>query len=132
MFVIVHRLKQDVRDTADSREEKKGVVVVSKVTRDGRLVISRFVPQTKTQELSSVCYLALDSDDRVFVAEADNRRVILLNSDLSSIRILCPTEDEDVGTIAPHRLCYDKVERQLVVAGFFRGDGLHIYSIDIK
>src|SRR6218665_3588167 len=31
-FVIVHRLKQDVRDTADPREEKKRVVVVSKVT----------------------------------------------------------------------------------------------------
>lgn len=129
-FVILHSLKQENDETGEKK--RKPVYAVSKVTRDGRLVVRRFVPQNKTQELNGPCYLALDSDDRVFVSDAECDRVILLDSDLTWIRNICSTEDEDKSINTPYRLCYDKEERQLTVAEFFRPDGANVYSIDMK
>jgi len=131
-FIILHSLKQDHVMFARYMPTMDRLFAVSKVTRDGRLVVRRFVPQNETQELSDPRYLALDSDDRVFVANGGTNRVTLLDSDLSWIRICCSTQYEDNGTIMPHRLCYDKVNRQLIVAGFFRRAGVNIYSIDRK
>jgi len=133
-FIILHSHKQDVvGETAQSRQKWKETFTVSKVTRDGRLVVRRFVPQNETQELNHPCYLALDSDDRVFVADGENERVILLNSDLNWIRSICWTKDENDAEISmPHRLCYDKVEKQLIVAGNIDGEGVNIYSVDQK
>jgi len=130
-FIIIHSLAKDVDETAGPKKEKKQMFVVSKVTRDGRLVVRRFLPQNMTQELNYPRYLALDSDDRVFVADEENNRVVFLDSDLSWIRILCPIEDEVKAIWTPHRLCYDKVERQLVVAGLLRR-AVNVYRIDRK
>ena len=96
------------------------------------MVVSRFVPQNETQELNNSCYLALDSDDRVFVADSGSDRVVLLDSDLSWIRVLCPTEDDDLISSSQHRLCYDKVEKQLIVAGHLMLEGAYVYSVDKK
>ena len=67
-FVILQSLKQDVGDTAESIGENKRMLVVSKVTRDGSLIICRFVPQNESKELKDPWHLALDSGDHVFVA----------------------------------------------------------------
>src|SRR6218665_1847360 len=130
-FVVLHSLVKDDNENAGStKKRKKKDFVASKVSRDGRLVVRRFVPQQKSHELNNPRYLALGSDDRVFVADEWNDRVVLLDSDLNWIRILCPTEDEAKRTIAPHRLCYDKVEGQLIVAGLDTREGVEVYSID--
>ena len=120
-FLVLHSLEKDADETTKLKVNKKELLfAVSKVTRDVRLVVRRFVSQNKTQELNDPNYLALDSGDRVFVADKGSHRVILLDSDLNWSRILSPTECEDEGTRMPHRLRYDKVERQLIVAGCFR------------
>ena len=68
--------------------------VVSELTRDGLMVIRRFIPSSETQQLDSFSHLSIDSDDRVFVADVYRNRVILLDSDLKLNRILCPTKEE--------------------------------------
>ena len=81
--------------------------VISELTRDGQMVIRRFIPSNETQKLNDPRYLSLDSDDRVFVADTGNDRVILLDSDLKWNRILCPTKEEEEETKIrmPWRLC---------------------------
>src|SRR6218665_205675 len=140
-FITLHSLERVVGEITGSEEDERKVaeedekekhqplIVVSKLTRDGRLVVRRFIPQNQTQALNDPYYLALDSDDRVFVADTGRDRVILLDSDLRWIRILCSAEEEDKRTLAPHTLCHDKVDGQLIVAGFFR-QGVNVYSID--
>ena len=132
-FVVLHSVEKDVNETVKLKvREKQLLFAVSKVTRDGRLVRRRFVPQNEAQELKAPCYLALDSDDRVFVADEGSGRVILLDSDLSWIRIFCQSDFEDQGKILPHRLCCDKVDRQLIVSGLYRREVVNVYSIDRK
>ena len=46
--------------------------VVSELTRDGQVVVRRFIPSNEEQYLNLPSYLSLDSNDQVFVAEADN------------------------------------------------------------
>ena len=111
-FIILHSLEEVDDETADSnKKEKKRIFTVSKLTRDGRLVVRRFIPQNKTQELTYPSYLALDSDNRIFLLDQGNVQIILLDSDLSWIQVLCSTKDEDKGISMPHRLCFDKVNR---------------------
>ena len=97
-FIILHSLKQ-VAETERSNEKKKRMYAVSKVAKYGRLVVRRFILQNETQQL------ALDSDDRVFVADRVSGRVIFLDSDLRWIQILCPMECEVERIVKlPHRL----------------------------
>ena len=93
---------------------------ISELTRDGQMVIRRFIPSNETQQLNDPHYLSLDSDDQVFVADNENDRVILLDSDLKWNRILCPTKEETEETKIrrPWRLCYDEEKKQLIVGGF--------------
>jgi len=126
-FIILHSLVKYVGE-----KQMKQMLAVSKVTRDGRLVVRRVVPKNTEHEPSRSCYLALDSNARVFVADENNDRVFVLDSDLSWIQNLCSTEDVDKSIRRPFRLCYDKVERQLIVAETLSRVGVNIYSIGIK
>ena len=133
-FIVLHVLEKDVDVPAGSTEEEKQLIfVVSKVIKDEdkkTKVVLRFIPQNKTQELNRPCYLALDSDDQVFVADEYNNRIILLDSDLSWVRIICPIDDGP-RIVALNKLCYDKVERQLIVVTGAYGREVSIYRIDL-
>lgn len=69
--------------------------IVSELTSDGQVVIRRFIPLNETQKLNFPTYFELDSDERVFVSDDLNRRVILLDSDLEWIHIICPTHEKN-------------------------------------
>jgi len=54
--------------------------VLSELTRDGQMVVRRFIPSNEMQKLIHPAYLALDSDDQVFVADSGKDRIVLLDS----------------------------------------------------
>src|SRR6218665_2720817 len=106
--------------------------IISELTRDGQMVIRRFIPSDETQQLSHCKYLLIDSDDRVFVADADNHRVILLYSDLKWNQILCPTkkDEEEQNLMWPYMcsLFYDEEMKQLIVGGYIKGH-INVYTL---
>src|SRR6218665_1426547 len=108
-LMILYRCDERVSGSQGKRKW-----AVSELTRDGQMVICRFIPSEETQELYHPEYLSLDSDDRVFIADQWNHRVILLDSDLKWNRILCPTKEE-TNIPYPLRLCYDEENKQLLV-----------------
>lgn len=74
-------------------------------------------------------YFVLNSDDRVLVADTENNRVILLDSDLKWTRSICPTNEEKETRIKlPCRLCYDEDMKQLITGGFYNNH-VYIYTI---
>jgi len=149
-IIIIHYEKKEVVGEADvrltkedkdhlNRKEGKRVssirqmikkLIVSKLTRDGQIVIRRLIPSTESHEVNDPAYLSIDSDDRVFVADYSNNRVILLDSDLQWNRILCPTseENEDTRILLPNSLCYDEEMKQLIVGGEFRNQ-VNLYTL---
>jgi len=150
-FIIIHNEEQEVmeddlalmeggmqKERLDGKEGKRGSsglrmltkLVVSELTRDGQMVIRRYNPSDKTQQMYYSRYISLDSDDRVFVADHGNHRVILLDSDLKWNRILCPTEEEKEETMIrePGRLCYDEEMKQLIV-GRILGKEVNVYTL---
>ena len=67
---------------------------------DKMVIRRRFIPSNEPRQLNCYYYLSIDSDDRVFVADRENARVIPLDSNLNLNRILfSTTEDEDFTTI---------------------------------
>jgi hypothetical protein len=75
-------------------------------------------------------HIALDQDGRIFVADFGNRRVLMLNSDLSLEKIIVGgeewngLEDNENGSMKldrPWRLCYVKKAGQLMVSEWLSG-----------
>lgn len=128
-FIVLHQWKdrEEVEQYSGTSLTKKWKKkwVVSELSRNGQMVIRRFIPSNAKQELNDPKYLFLDSGDRVLVADTENHRVILLNSDLQWNRILCPTDneekeeekDESNSILRPIRLYYDARMKQLIVGG---------------
>jgi len=124
-------------DWSESRQGKGGSYRrkwefdLSELTRDGQMVIRRFIPSSETQ-LDRLSYLSFDSDDRVFVADELNHKVILLDSDLKWNRILCPTKEdkEEQILMGPDRFFYDEEMKQLIVTGFsHKGSQVNVYTL---
>ena len=106
---------------------KRWKVVVSELSRVGQIVVRRFIPSNEAHQLNLYGYLSLDSDDRVFVADKENARVILLDSDLNLNRTLSPTsEGKNTRIRGPWRLCYDKDMKQLIIGDF---QGFQVYTL---
>lgn len=99
---------------------------VSELTRDGQTV-HRFCPKGKAQELNNPSNLSLDANDRVFVVDFYNHRVVLLESDLRWGQTLL-REDTD-GTQVPLKLCYDRNKKQLVVGHDRLGGAIDVYRL---
>ena len=59
-------------------------------------------------------HLSVDSEGRVLVADCDNHRILLLNSELQLQRVLTDT-DSRVKLPWPTRLCYDELSSRLYV-----------------
>jgi len=133
-FIIIHEWKKGKEHSTSSGRESEKKWVVSEVSKDGGMVIRRFIPSNEIQKLNDPQYLSLDSDDRVFVADYWNERVILLDSDLKWNRIICPTNELVENRIpSAFRLFYDKEQRQLIVGGYlYLGKQLNVYTLSRK
>jgi len=95
---------------------------ISEVNGDGHVINSY-----SDQQLVCPCYLALDSDDAVIVADSDVNRLLLLDRDLKYVRILPdaidaesdrPTGHESVRVVdvqCPWRLNYSQLSGQLYI-----------------
>ena len=59
-------------------------------------------------------HLSLDSEGHVLVADCDNNRILLLNSQLQLQRVLVDTNSQ-VKLWRPDRLCYNELTSQLYV-----------------
>src|SRR6218665_3462800 len=141
-FISLHEWMTDTTGENGSRERQW---IVSELTRDGQIVVRRFIPRNETQKLNRPEHILLDSNDRVFIADTRNHRVILLDSDLNWFRVICPQinkeEDEDnddkladnieqTMIRSPQRLCYDEEQKKLIVAGkFIWLDVINVYSL---
>lgn len=86
-----------VEERKSSRKKTVNQWCISELTPDGQTVVRRFIPSNESQKFEHGDYLCLDSDDRVFAADMDKERVILLDSDLKWNRIMCPTEEGKEG-----------------------------------
>lgn len=139
-FVISHRLRRDkgekrskIRKPIFDSLRRELVLTVSILSRDGKTIIRKFNPEDEDKvsgdSLSPygfVCYLCIASDDRVFVADGFNSRVILLDSNFRTKQILISTNKEKSSekcdkTIFqnPEKCSYDEETKQLVVMGEF-------------
>jgi len=124
-FIILHRCVEKKKEGWSGliwlfREMKWDI---GEVTRDGKMVIRRFIAANDSQRLRNPDFLSLDSERQLFVADYANHRVILLNSDLRWNRVICPTIDEDEDDEEkriqlPKRLYYDEETKQLIVGCF--------------
>src|SRR6218665_391892 len=135
-FIIIH--KWEVKEMEEWKEsvtrspfvavgpKAMKLFVVSELSRDGQVVVRRFIPSNEEQYLNLPSYLSLDSNDQVFVAEADNMRVILLDSELKWNRVLrTRTGETESMKRMPLRVCYDENKRQLI----FAGDEIYVYNL---
>lgn len=126
-FIILSRLEkiEEKKLSVGTDRIKNGIC---EVTGDGQTVIRRLIPSSEMLMLNSNSYLALDDDDRVFVADNGNGRVILLDFDLTWNRILCPVKEETKETkmLCPNTLYFDKDKKQLIVGGVF---GVNVYTL---
>ena len=130
-FIIIHEWVEEEKRESGSSGREETMWGVSELTRDGQMVIRRFISSNETQQLNNPQYLSIDSDDQVFVADTWNVRVILLDSDLKWNRILCPTKEETEETKIrrPRRLCFDDEKKQLIVVGGLLGEGVNVYTL---
>src|SRR6218665_4002255 len=113
-----------------NRRRQEMASMISELTRDGQMVIRRFIPSDETQQLNYCQYLLIDSDDRVFVADEGNRRVILLDSDLKWNQILCPTkkDEKEQNIRCPYNLFYDEEMKRLIDGEYFKGH-INVYTL---
>ena len=133
-YIILHYCWDNEEDEESWSSGRAGLIKwsISEFTRDGQMVVFRFIPSKGTQTFAP-CYLSLDTDDRVLVADYCFGRVILLDSNLKFDRILCPTAEdgEEMSIRDPSRLCYDGERNQLIVGGgsVYVGTGANVYTI---
>lgn len=111
---------------------KKVKLCISELTRSG-WVFHHFVPQNDEQQLGVPYQLALDSDDRVLVADHWNYRMILLNSDLTWNQT-CLMKHKNDEKQRPRRMHYDEMKKQLIVAGnvSLQKGGVNVYALSWK
>jgi len=113
---------------AESGEHWEWLNVISEISRDGQMVVRRYIPSNEAQKLNDPEYVLLDTDDQVFVADTGNNRVILLDSDLRWNRIICPTNEENNSIIlSPDRMFYDEEMKQLIISGY-SVNGANVYN----
>jgi len=133
-------LASDVETVRHAVETSKGNLVVShkwkasgkwgvcEVNRDGQ-ILHRFVAKNgRQQALDEPLHVAVDDEQRVFVADYKNNRVIQFDSDLNWIRIALKKDNDTIQE--PNRLCCDQDKKRLLV-GQTEGN-LGLYGISCK
>lgn len=156
-FIIFHKIWQDAETTSvddgensvyvymverkreghDGELNRQEFSAVSEVSSNGA-IIRCFV--LRNEEIDSPAfseegeeeegYLFVDSQDRVFVADANNGRVILLDSNLQLNRILIPLKsgrNKEPLIRMPRRLFYEEETNHLMVGG----DEVHVCTLGL-
>ena len=91
---------------------------VSELTKDGRVLHSTVTSSVELPiQLKMITHLAVNEDDDVFALDLSCRGIILLSRKMASARLLQTKDDQHNQVIEPHRLCYSRDARQLIVGG---------------
>lgn len=108
-------------------------LAVCLLSRDGKTIIRSYRPENDEQRTGG--RLCVDSNDRVFVADTYNHRVILLDSNLLWKQVLISTieqkDEENMKTAVrfPDNLYYDEANKEIGVCGIY---GVYVYTIMTK
>lgn len=134
-FLILHALQKANATEIEARQKKDDeqlMWTVSEVSRDGKTVIHRFnpaVPEHALNESLDRCDICIDSEDRVFVADTLNNRVILLDSSLQWDGVIIPAHkvaDNKPMLNWSKRFFYDEAKEQLIIED---KTGIRIYIL---
>lgn len=116
-----------------------GVCEIGEVDKNAETaeIVRKFNPVERGELLNHTYHLALDSYNRVFVADNSNNRVVLFDPDFRWSEILL-TEAKD-GVVCPSRIHFDSEKRQLIVVhggrsfratpGAWGGRKLDVYEV---
>lgn len=100
---------------------------VSELTRDGQIMRS-YNPLNELQKLDDPCYLSIDSENRVYVADCFNKnRVIVLDSKLNWQDALLTYDRNEI--LFPKVLYHDKRKMQLLVVHGYNRKVVDIFSL---
>ena len=89
---------------------------VSEVNTGGEVL--RQFPGSRLSSLSWPDHVAVDSHGNIFVADNDNRRILLLDAHLTLRRVI--VDEHQLNCRQPRRLCYREQSAQLLV-GLYKG-----------
>lgn len=132
-------LPLDVEDPRHALESSTGTYVISygwsgtktqglvELASDGR-VLRTNEPLNEWQQLKNPHHLAIDAENRVYVADFYNNRVLLLDSNLHWDQREVLTEDKN-GISKPHRLSLDRDNKHLIVA-HSDGGKVDVYTLE--
>jgi hypothetical protein len=94
------------------------ILQVSEVDSEGRLIriygCGQFADGPHLQ-IDSMHYIVLDGDNRAFVADSANRRVMVMTGQPPTERVLLTVEFEKIARDAYSRMCYLPEKGQLLV-----------------
>lgn len=132
-FIVLHEWTQteEEEDNGSHARPRTDRRSISELTEDGQNIIRTFSPLNETITITCPFYISLDSDDRVFVADGWNHRVILLDYDLTLWnRIHLPKYDKTPSWSSyPWRVCYDEEKRQLVIGELDVLGRVNVYTL---
>ena len=89
---------------------------ISEVNTDGQVL--RQFTGSHLSPLGPAEHIAIDSHGNVFVADRDNRRILMLNAQLTRCRLII--DEHQLNDEKPRRLCYREQTGQLLVALYDR------------
>jgi len=101
-FIISHSKKNDP------------LYHLSEVTINGDIIRTFVAPLGEEEyQVIDAHHIAIDDVDNIYVADYDNKRVLILNS---TLRLRKTIRNTETGTRSkPWRLCYSKETRQLII-----------------
>jgi len=95
---------------------------VSEVNAGGEVL--RQFTGSRLSPLSEPTHVAVDSHGNIFVADRDNRRILLLDADLTLRRVII--DKHQLNYKRPWRLCYREQSGQLLVALY---EGVSVFDV---
>ena len=82
---------------------------VSETTESGQIVRTCDVSKLDSRVIPTLSHMALDDQGRLYVADSDNGRVIIVDQDFENCQVAAFKTDQ------PYRLCYVQERRMLIV-----------------
>jgi len=97
---------------------------VSEVNTGGEVL--RQFTGSRLSSLGEPAHVAVDSHGNIFVADYHNRRILLLDADLTLRRVII--DEHQLNYERPRRLCYREQSGQLLV-GFREGSDVSVFDV---
>jgi len=134
---ILRRVR--VYDRSHAVESPSGLLIVShynsetkrhqvSVVNTGGQLIRHFVGSYHQQPLGFIPHIAVDSKGNIFVADRDNRRILLLDAQLKLRRVI--VDEHQLNYEQPRRLCYMEQSGQLLV-GLAKRASVAVFHVTI-